>query len=376
MSDSTATRPNATAPGYRNYVYQLIVLVVAAAIAYKGAVLLHQALFKGKAQGTEISDPRLVISEEELDLGRVYESSAYEHAFRITNAADQPVTIVRFETTCDCLGITPGAGVTLQPQETKTFTIKLSLASRVANTDSWGGEPYEVRFGAVYTGDGQGPYATAWRLRCVLVPTIRLRPSTLQLGTQSERQPRIEQSVDIEATDEIRRIDAEAPSSWAVEIVRDQANLSPNRFQAVVRSQGKLTPRQVSDVIRLHPVGRDDNRLPGKELKLVGEIVRDVAAFPGEIHHGRQACGTAAEEAIRLRSLTDRPFRVKRVTARDSDLEVTHVEGKGQNGVYSLRLRFTKPGDQRAVAEFIIQDEDGTEYGLAVPVRYHGLAGP
>src|SRR5262249_15355817 len=277
-----------------------------------------------RLQGSETGDPRLVIAEEELDLGWVYETNAYEHSFHITNATDQPVTITRFETTCDCLGITPEGGqrhriaqalvmlapapsgaptpssppiiaalaaasldasVTLQPQETKTFSIRLKLVSRATSTNYQQDEPFQVRFGAVCVGEDQKPFSPHWQLSCVIVPTIRLRPSVIQLGTESCRRPKVERSVDVEATNAIAWIEYEAPPTWDVEIVPNQEDSSPKKFKVIVQTHGQLTPRQVSEVIRLFPVDPDEKRLPGKELNIQGEIVPDVASFPPEIHH-------------------------------------------------------------------------------------------
>ncbi|HXG09834.1 MAG TPA: DUF1573 domain-containing protein [Gemmataceae bacterium] len=337
------------------------------------AKYLYQALHKDKVQEADVALP-LVIADNELNLGRVYETSAYEHRLRVTNSSDQPVTIIRFEKSCDCLGITPSAGVTLQPHETKTFDIKLRLASQLSSPNHWGGEPLRVSLSAVYSVQGHGQYSMHWLLNCLVVPTIRLSRSTIHLGTLSARQPLIEQSLDIEASDEVRWIDCESPRDWAVEIVPNQARSSPNKFRAILRSHGKLIPRPVSDTLRLTPVSRAGERLPAKELRLVGEIVRDVIAYPREIHHGRQPCGTAATEALQLRSLTNQRFMVKAATSNSGDLEVTRMLGEDE--IYTLRLRFTKTGPQEVAAEFTIEHDDGMEYRLVVPVRYHGLAGP
>jgi hypothetical protein len=116
--------------------------------------------------------------------------------------------------------------------------------------------------------------------------------------------------------------------------------------------------------------------LPVKELRIVGEIVPDVLGHPREIHHGRQPCGTAAEETIRLVSLTNRPFRVTSVISTSADLKVTRLPDNDRGWHYSLRLRFTATGEQEALAVFTIQEEDTKEFEVTVPVRYHGFQGP
>jgi hypothetical protein len=341
-------------------------------MAYSATAGLIKRLNESETQEPPSSPPDLVVPESDLDLGRVYETHALKHNFRLTNPGNRVVTITKFNTSCECLGITPGTKVVLQPHETKTFTMKLALVWRPNKAGS-PAEPFRVSFGAVYSVEGEGPLTTFWRLTCVIVPTLKFKPPVLQLGAQSKRQSAIEQTMAIEATEEVRRIEVEPSSRWGVDIVRVQGT-SPNQFRAVVRSRGELRLGEVSDVVRLTPIGRDKKPLPAKELKIVGEIVQDVVASPRDVHHGRQSCGTSAAEVIQLRSLTDRLFRVKKVSVRGGDLAVTPLPGSGS--YYSLRLRFSKPGDQEAVAEFMIRDEDGAEYSIAVPVRYHGLPSP
>jgi hypothetical protein len=345
--------------------------------AYYSAVFLSSGtLYQGQTQANEIGDEWLVVSAEELDLGRVYETDSFEHTFHIKNRGDRPVTIIGFEKTCDCLGIMPDAQVMLQPQESREFAIKLALVARTGDVVNRDGEPFQVRFGAIYLVDGGVQTSTnwSWRLSCQIIPTIRFKPSTILLGTHSDRVPVIEHSVAVEAANEVHRIEWEvSPPSWTVEVVRDKEKTSPNRFRVVIRSQGRLTPCQVSGVIQLTPVGRGERQLPSKELKFVGEIVHDVIAVPGAIHIGRQPHGFIAEEAIRFISLTNRRFRIKGATSGSSDLDVSRTADEEE--VYSLRLRITKPGDQEEVTTFAIQDEDGTEFTIAVPFRYHGITG-
>jgi hypothetical protein len=123
----------------------------------------------------------------------------------------------------------------------------------------------------------------------------------------------------------------------------------------------------------LYPVNHEEKRLPAKELRILGEVVHDVGAAPSEVHHGRQRCGLVAVETIQIRSLTNRSFRVKGVSSRSDDLQVRRTSEESNAWAYSLRLRFTKVGDQQVTADFLVEDEDAVEYVVTVPVRYHGL---
>jgi hypothetical protein len=339
--------------------------IAASLIGYAGGSRLFSNL---RPPESEIQ-LRLVIPDEELELGRVYETSAREHVFHISNTSARPVTILTFETTCNCLGITPNGNVTLQPNETRSFAVKLSLASHNPQARWQVDEPYKVRFAAVYALDGQTQRSFEWVLNCTLVPTIRFRPS-LYLGVISKRQLRIERSVEILATDEVGDIECAPSHGWTVEVTRKPSEAVGKRFVATIRSQGMLECRQVNDAVRLIPFGPNDQALPAKELKITGAIVEDVVSVPADVHFGRQVCGTSGVDAIRLHSLTNGKFQVKKAISRSGNVLVAPVAN--ESGCFSIRCRFTESGNQETAADFVIEDEDGSQYSLLVPIRYCG----
>jgi hypothetical protein len=318
----------------------------------------------------------LAIAGEELDLGRVWETKSLDHLVHMRNTADRSVTISRFEKSCSCLEIAPDAGVTLQPGEAVAVNLTLALTPRFGRTEMTDGEPFVVRFAAVYAVDGRAEETAEWQVKVVTVPTLRLRPPVVQFGTRSERQPPLELRARIEANKGVESIQAVDPSGGAVEILPESTERSPAAFTVVLRDKTKRVPGRVSDVIRLTPVDGQGNRLPEKELKIVGEVVHDVVAQPREIHHGRQTCGTRAEETIRLTSLGGTPFRVVGVMSSSPDLQAVPLSEDEGGRLYSLRMRFERAEDQEARAEFTIREEDGNEFGITVPVRYHGVQGP
>jgi hypothetical protein len=328
--------------------------------------------YEGQSQTTPST---LTIPDADLNLGEVNESNIYQHDFHVTNTKDEPVTIAGFETTCDCLGITPKDRITLGAGDTKTFTIKLDLsrASRRGATPKWDGEPYQVRFGAICLKADGRRYTIEWRLNCTIVPLILVEPLAVHLGTQSNRQALIEHAAKIEAAKEIQWVEAEAPGSWTVEIIPIDVSSVPKTFQAVIRSRGKLAPRRVADVIKLHAVNGEDQRVGEKQVIILGQIVGDVVAVPAEIHHGRQPCGQSAQESIRIHSLTKRRFRVKTAISKNAELTVSRLAQDENGFVYSLSIQFAKLGSQEARSEFKIEEEDGVESVLVVPVRYHGV---
>jgi hypothetical protein len=357
---------------YKKLTCQLLLVAILAVAAGKGTALLYHSVNADKAQGiAEITPPpTLIIPDQELDLGRVYETDSFEHVFHITNRGDQPITITGFEKDCDCVQITPWSDVVLEPSATHSFAMKLSLRERFKNPWSPQVSAFSIAFGAIYALEGRRQKAE-WNVRGLRVPTIQLNPTALHFGVWSNREPPFEAVIDIAAAEEIAEVDCTAPPQWSVRATRPDNPSSPNGFQVVARYCERPAPRKVTDTIRLTPVTMTGDRLPAKEFRIEGEISRDVVAHPLEIQIGRRPVGATVEEAAALRSLTNRRFHVKRVSGGCKDLDIVPTGGEDGHE-YMFRLRVAKPGDQELSAEFAIQDDEGPEFVVVVPIRYHG----
>lgn len=367
-----APRSNAVVkPGFKLLAGSCTVIGFAALSGWASAVLLRQRATVPQLNASAV----LIATGEALAFGRVPETSSLKRSFRLENVSDRAITITRFQATCDCLGVTPSGGVTLQPGESAGFTVELRLLLRAAVRDT-DGEPLRVQLRAVYTTTDEGaPEQTAeWELTGTIVPTIQVRPALLHLGSQSERRSSLEGKVRVTAARGVRGIECQAPAGWEAAATETRGTTG-NAFEVTIRSCGKLSPREIDTVIRVIPISEAGERLPGKEVKLQGVVVRDVAVYPGEVHFGRQARGGEGAEAVQLRSLTGRPFRIVKVASSSQDLAVTRDERVRDGWVYALRLRFAGSGEQVARVVFHVREEDGIEYEVRVPVRYFGVTG-
>ena len=112
-------------------------MVVAVIGAYRGTLYAWEWFHKEPAPPDEAAKATLTIPEEELDLGRMWETNSHEHVVQVTNLTDRPVTITHFEKTCNCFAITPNADVTLEPHGTKAFCapIGAELPGRPVGSD-------------------------------------------------------------------------------------------------------------------------------------------------------------------------------------------------------------------------------------------------
>jgi hypothetical protein len=261
--------------------------------------------------------------------------------------------------------------VTLQPGETKPFQATLSLVSR---SGAVAGDPISISIGATSAVGGQLQRPIEWQLRGTVLPTIRLKPTTIDFGIVSNRVPPIESTVAVTSAANIERIQCESAANWMVDVSRKK-NAPDTQFRVIVRSQGPLSPRQVADTIRVIPIDRQGKHLPEKTLTIKGNIVSDVVSTPPQLHCGRQPCGAVVDEVIQFRSLTERRFSVIGKNCDDSAIEIVRIgkETDRNPWTYSLRIHCDKAGPEEVVPDFEIQDEDGSRYKLVVPIRYQGI---
>jgi uncharacterized protein DUF1573 len=341
--------------------------------------LFRDSISAGSVAGTGLSlgdtvppnamEP-LRVNAEELQLGHVFETDRCEHSFHITNVSANPITIKRFEKTCDCTSIEPNSAVEFKSGETKAFQLVLRLKSRELNLES-AGELHQVKFRAVYIEDNLVAHSSWWELACTVLPTIRMS-EMLEIGMHSVREECIEKPFELFLPDAVVDVEFGSSPDWSVELGHAELQPVGKKFTAIVRSKSKMTPRLVNDPIRVTPIGHGDKRLPSKMLAIKGEIVDDVIALPRDLCFGRVKCGMEAAEAIQLQSVTNRRFKVKNVIASSPDISVIPVTGSA--GIFSVRVQFKSTGDQAKEIKLLIEDEGGGKWTVRVPITYFGEA--
>src|SRR5437660_12927586 len=83
------------------------VLVVCYLLSYPGVEASARLLGWSLPGSATEPKPILEVPAAELELGTVYEMTPRVQSLHITNVSTNPVVIARFETTCECAGISP-----------------------------------------------------------------------------------------------------------------------------------------------------------------------------------------------------------------------------------------------------------------------------
>jgi hypothetical protein len=203
------------------------------------------------------------------------------------------------------------------------------------------------------------------------LPTFHLNPPVLSLGDHSEKEGTIEGTVDVMALPDVRSVECEGNARWDVEV--QAPDESRKGYRLKVRSKSKFGLEEIREKLTVTVRRENGELLPVKELAVVGKVVQDVVADPPQILFGRQTCGDSGTETVSFRSLTGAGFHVRPLASEGEGLKVVAL-GSGL-GKFSVTMAIELEGKQSAVARFVVQEPDGTEYEVAVPVRYYGVKG-
>jgi Protein of unknown function (DUF1573) len=322
-------------------------------------------------------DDRLIVAQEDLDLGTQYENDQFVHRFNVTNTTGEPITVNEWRKTCNCADVSPPAPVTFEPGETKQLTTTFKLRPKKRSDDPSKGELFEVRIYPIIRENDEDVKVAAWEFHCRILPTIHFYPPVLDLGLRSEKEAAIEGSTDVLALSDVRSLECLGSARWDVSVstldAKGQVEAPRgSKFRVTVRSKGKLQPEEIREMLTVTAVRENGDKLPIRELMLVGKVVHDVVADPPQIQFRRPDGGGSSTEMISLRSLTEGSFEVRSAASDGERLKIVPVEGSG-SGHYALTMGFVQEGKQSTVARFLVRDADGTEYEVEVPVRYYGV---
>jgi hypothetical protein len=347
-----------------------------AAVGYASALLLSNHAHKaGDNEGVK-PEPPLLVPPTELEIGRLFDAQVREQRFHVANTGDEPITIDRFLTSCDCLEIRPAGPLTLLPGQSTEFraVIRGLLKQPVGAPPA--SETVEVGVRANLSAGGRDRGHCDWTFRAIVVPTLRVARRELAFGTVSERLGGLEGQMDIQTGPEVSRISCEAAPNWTRRWAPVRVDGEWRHYRLTVRSAGPLRPKTIADSLRVTPYGREGQPLPTKSLEITGRVVHDVVAVPPEVFFGRQDCGRTGTDTLALRSLTGRKFRIAEVSPGSADMVVAGGRDPSGEAVYTVRWRLTKAGDQRSGVAFTVIEGDGRRYVLTVPLAYFGAPRP
>lgn len=264
----------------------------------------------------------LTVPASQLDLGLVQTGGHLEIPLDVTNRSAEHIDVSHFLTSCGCAGVEPPS-IALGPGQTERVTLQMDL------THSWGPAlamglseiPFVARVTAEFAGS-DGPSTETWHIRGRAIPYVTTMPRRLTFGRRSVLQPGFA-PVKFRLTTQVptKSVYAQVEGDdWYVRLLRTEL---PNEYAGELRAINRPLLGRHQIKVRLTLVGPDATPLPETVLRIDGEIVPDIEAYPSRLMLGGRPAGTTVDENILVESLSRRPIRLTRIESSSPALEAT-----------------------------------------------------
>lgn len=274
------------------------------------------AYLYGTATGWREVSPVLVVDPSDLDFGEVNASNSFRWKLPIRNDSNRAASIREITTSCNCTSIRPTSAL-IGPGQAATIELVLDLTRDKGTQTSEEPRPFAVELTAEIA--GEVPTRRVWRIQGRVRDPIRLSPSLINFG----RIPRL----------------SDAPNKH-VRVLSDQpiGELSIHHHGSLVVGMPERIDAysygldlQVGDTSRCGLLDLDlvakatvnDGETPSSAtLRVVGQIVEDVAAIPSVVLLRPDNSSKVVESAVTLRSHAGREFTIIRVQPPDEAISV------------------------------------------------------
>jgi hypothetical protein len=295
----------------------------------------------------------------EHDLGVVFAQHTPElsHTFIVENTTDREVTILDETHTCTCSSVKL-EGWKLRPGESTRLTFTARPPDGVANMD--------IRT-TLLTDHPVWPEWT-YRLKFRTYPIARIVPSRVDMG--------MARIADNGSNPTLRPL--EGPPSLEVFYASDQPQPRVTEITCPEGFSARIAPTPEVDNVD-HNVKRARYAIDLESLgppalsgtfsrtfrASVGDIPAEAAVCwsvigpfeiePTSVHFGIVGHGEVAERRVKVRSTTDRPFRIIALSSRNSAIELEaeieegQPEAEGTEKIITLRLRIPQSITRRAM---------------------------
>ncbi len=352
----------------RRFVPLLLVPVVCAVGYYLG-MLASAAVAPAKSSLDGFVLNGLHIDSQSLDLGEIWETP--EHVARVTvkNVSSEPRTIIRFDQSCDCLGVEPQR-MTIPPGQSAEVTFRLDLTHRQPYQLGLAQWPVSLQLHPVFEGD-LAP-TPGWNVRALVRSRVSLEAAQLAFGDRcTHTGPQVERKVRAMARQPLRRIEAVAVPDFATVRVEPIAGAQGEYF-IIVAPRPDLPIGAFRSQIQIAAVTEDGIGHPCASLDVSGDMQPATRLVPSVILLGERTVGDEAQAEVTV-FLPQNGWTVDRVEADSTETNLKLVGAGLDGGVqYRVDQRIARGGDHVIFVQFIIRKPDGQTEPVKLEVRYYG----
>ena len=324
----------------------------------------------------------LVVDEQYLSFGEVWETEQLDLDLPITNTTKRAIDVTGFLLSCECLEIQPDS-LTIPPGETRICHLKLNLLARqdqniAAATDFAKGGPATTRaykrvnVKIVPVTAGSTSWQQGWVIHGSVRQMVSFKPAQVSFTeslVKGMRYPSAAVKVAVKVPVENVIVDCD-PHMAKFSLERLENSLT--EYILRIAPKEELPIGLFAFPIRLRVITGKGETLQSRSLFVRGEVVEDVQAIPSRLYLGSHAIGKAVSETVLLRSNSGSNFEVDGIENENPDVTIK-PSGDYRSGGKSFRIVqiITGSGWHQRKVQFIIQHGPGERsQKIKVPLQW------
>jgi hypothetical protein len=252
--------------------------------------------------------PGLVVDEQRLNFGEVWEDPAFVWTLPIHNTTNTEIEIAGFETSCTCGKIEPPS-LTVPAQATVGVRLTLNLLTPPSESD-----PAEKEFKVaiqprIIKGLGS---QVVWTVQGRVKRPFHIDPPVVDFQDSLVRgQTFAPRFATITYGQDVTQLSAGCDSSLLIaNVTRDATN--PRRFRLMLQPKSDAPSGPFSHRVRLKALTSHKEELPGV-VSIIGQVLENISLTPNIFSFGAECIGTELHETIVVQSHNGDDFAIQTI---------------------------------------------------------------
>jgi hypothetical protein len=307
--------------------------------------------------------PALVVDEQYLSFGEVWEDPAFVRILPIHNTTDENIEIDGFATSCSCGKVEPSS-ITVPAHGTVEAHLILDLRSPHREPDLKA-KDFAVHIQPqISKGSGRQP---RWVVQGKVMQPFAIEPPVVDFEESLVRgQPFASCSVLIACGLDVAELTAHCDSSFlTVKVARGAKDR--RQFHLEVQPLPNMPGGRFDFLVRITALTPSKQEVSGA-VPVIGGVLEDVVLQPEFVTGGAEPIGAKIQETITLQSRSGKEFAIQEIDKGENDGITVDVDHKRKDVSQSLIVSF--PVKRLGHQEYTIHIKVKTPEGLMdLPLR-------
>ena len=313
----------------------------------------------------------LVVAENDLDFGEVWEDGEYPWHFIVENPTPKDITIVAFSASCNCLSIEPHS-LQIPAGQKAEVHVKMNLRSGAVDMEDETSKKVTISL-MPHFGNGYAKQV-AWNLHGRVRRLLKITPRLMDFGTDLVHGNSYPTKIATATTTlPVQTLHAKCiPDMGRVEVNKSKA--CTDTFEIKITPHKSLPAGPFTFRVAIEPVSSFMS-LPTISFPVEGVILPEVQALPQFLCIGARPLGQTVTDTVILRSLCKEQAEVENIWISDDDLIVEPIlDVRTRDMAFCFKQRISKRGEQSRIVAFSFRKRDHMVSVTRVNVTYVGLS--